>query len=385
LSDLWLRRNFPLPAAIYRRTYELQSDIMPMNHRSLRSCLGAFAPIIWIFLCFRVSAAPPAGILDETHAAVQAVMAVQADVTPALLLKPEILGTAVELDGAGNIALAIYVDRAAAGVGEVVAGLPKEIRGVGVRPRLMDQIEAMGYYTGKQPPPISLGTSGGWAYDDANGYCCGGTLGSLVWISGVQYILSNAHVLEGDTAYGKNYRVAQTGDPVVQPGLIDVDCYRSRTQTVGTLWRRNSLSNSNVDCAVARVRSGMVRTDGAILGIGTISHSPIAAAINQRVKKSGRSTALTHSHISGLNATVKVNYTYECHGSTYYKTFYGQIVIYNPSSQFLRNGDSGSLLVQDVTTNPRPIGLLFAGNTSVAFANPINAVLNFLRATMVGK
>jgi hypothetical protein len=356
-----------------------------MNYRSLRCYLGALTPIISAFLYVSVSAAAPVGVLDETHAAVRAVMAVQGEVTPALIEKPEILGTAVGLDAAGTPALAIYVDRAAGNVGEVIAALPREIRGIAVQPQLMDEIRAMGYYTGKQPPPIYLGTSGGWAYELAGGYCCGGTLGSLVSINGAQYILSNAHVLEGDTAYGKNYRVAQTGDAVIQPGLIDVDCERTRAQTVGTLWRKNSISSSNLDCAIARVRSGMVRTDGAILGIGPISHFPIAASLSQRVKKSGRSTALTHSSISGLNASVKVSYTNECHGSTYYKTFYGQIVVYNSYSKFLRAGDSGSLLVQDTSTNPRPIGLLFAGSTSAAFANPINSVLHFLGATMVGK
>jgi hypothetical protein len=59
-------------------------------------------------------------------------------------------------------------------------------------------------------------------------------------------------------------------------------------------------------------------------------------------------------------------------------------VVANPSHAFLKAGDSGSLLVQDVATNPRAIGLLFAGNNSAAFANPIGQVLNFLGATMVG-
>jgi hypothetical protein len=93
---------------------------------------------------------------------------------------------------------------------------------------------------------------------------------------------------------------------------------------------------------------------------------------------------VTHSWISGLNATVKVTYTNECHGATSYKTFTGQIVVHNPSNTFFRPGDSGSLLVQDVATNPRSIGLLFAANSTVAFANPITRVLNFLGATMVG-
>jgi hypothetical protein len=52
---------------------------------------------------------------------------------------------------------------------------------------------------------------------------------------------------------------------------------------------------------------------------------------------------------------------------------------------FLKSGDSGSLLVQDVSTNPRAIGLLFAGNNTAAFANPINQVLSFLGASMLGK
>jgi hypothetical protein len=119
-------------------------------------------------------------------------------------------------------------------------------------------------------------------------------------------------VLEGDTVLGGNNRIAQTGDPIIQPGLIDVGCNRALAQTVGTLVKKNSLPNTNVDCAIARVRSGMVRTDGAILQIGTISRYTSWTALNQHVKKSGRTTGLTRSWISGLNATVKLTYTKEC-------------------------------------------------------------------------
>jgi hypothetical protein len=79
-----------------------------------------------------------------------------------------------------------------------------------------------------------------------------------------------------------------------------------------------------------------------------------------------------------------VAYTNECNGGTYYKTFTGQIVLANPSNSFVNAGDSGSLMVQDISPNPRAIGLLFAGNASIAVANPIGQVLNFLGATMVG-
>ena len=179
--------------------------------------------------------------------------------------------------------------------------------------------------------------------------------------------------------------MATTGDPIIQPGLIDVNCNKNNAQTVGTLVKKSSLPNSNVDCSIAQVSSGLARTDGAILEIGTISSSTVSAAINQAVKKSGRTTGLSHSAVSGLNATVSVTYDNECAGGTAFtKTFTGQIVIANSGSKFLNSGDSGSLMVEDVATSPRAVGLLYAGSSTSAIANPINQVLSFLGATMVG-
>jgi FG-GAP-like repeat len=354
---------------------------------SVNRCIVSWAKfsvaVVSLLLSISAFAIPPANVLDETHASVRAVMAVQEEVTPSLIAQPEILGTAVGLDDSGNPTLTVYVDQGAANVGEVMRSLPREIRGTRVQVELMDEIRAMGY-TARQTPPIRLGTSGGWAYDFANGYCCGGTLGALVRIGTTQYILSACHVLEGDIVAGGNNRIAQTGDSIIQPGLIDENCNRYLAQTVGTLVKRRSLSTSNVDCAIARVVAGMVRTDGAILGIGTISHYISAASLHQQVKKSGGTSGTTHSRVSGLNASVRVTFTRECHGRTYQKTFYGQIVIANSGSNFLDHGDSGSLMVEDVATNPRAVGLLFAGSSTSAFANPINEVLTFLGATMVG-
>ena len=55
----------------------------------------------------------------------------------------------------------------------------------------------------------------------------------------------------------------------------------------------------------------------------------------------------------------------------------GQILINNKGSRFLDSGDSGSLMVEDVAVNPRAVGLLYAGSSSVAIANPINDVLDY--------
>ena len=345
--------------------------------RAVRPLAKFLAAMAFVSVAISGFANPELSDFDETHPAVRAVKAVQDEITPDLMLQPEVLGTAVGHDatGVGVPVLTVYVNRDAANVGEVMRNLPRQFRGVSVQVELTDEIRAM-YYTAKQTPPIRLGTSGGWKYDSANGYCCGGTLGSLVWIGSTQYILSNAHVLERE--------IVQTGASIIQPALMDVHCNGNLAQTVGTLVKKYSLSRSNVDCAIAKVRSGMVRTDGWILGIGTISRYLSAAAVNQHVKKSGRTTGLTRSHVSGLNATVRVSYDRECGGVSFDKLFYGQIVVASPSNSFLRAGDSGSLMVEDISPNPRAIGLLFAANSTVAFANPIPEVLTFLGARMVG-
>jgi len=313
---------------------------------------------------------------------VRAVAAVQDRHTTDLMAIPGVVGTATGLDANGDVAIMVMTEHPI-GVGR----LPATLDGVPVFEEVTGRIKAMAVadHRVKQTPPVQMGTSGGWRYDLANGYCCGGTLGSLVSKGGAQYVLSNYHVLEADIVSGGNSRVATAGDPVVQPGLIDVSCNANNAQNVATLSGIKSLPSSNVDCAIAQVVSGMVQSNGSILEIGTISASTVGASINQKVKKSGRTTGLTRSTVSGLNATVSVAYDNECAGgAAFTKTFTGQIVIKNRGSKFLAGGDSGSLMVEDVTSNARSVGLLFAGSSTSAIANPIGQVLSFLGATMVG-
>jgi hypothetical protein len=314
---------------------------------------------------------------------VRAAANVQEEYTPAFMAMPNVVGTAVGMTDDGKLCMLILTAEALAkdALPRDVAGLPvvEEVTGI-IRPMAVS-------HTAKQTPPIQLGTSGGWRYDLANGYCCGGTLGSLVTDGTKQYVMSNYHVLEADIVAGGNSRTVQAGDYVIQPGLIDVSCNAANAQNVATMVIKRSLPSSNVDVAIAEVIPGMVSTTGAILEIGTISRTTIAPALNMAVKKSGRTSGLTRSKISGLNATISVQYENECAGGVAFtKTFTGQIVISNRASKFLKGGDSGSLMVQDVATNPKAVGLLFAGSTSTAIANPIGQVLSFLgnNFTMVG-
>lgn len=327
------------------------------------------------------------GELSLADPRVAAAIAVQERHTEGLMTRSGVVGTAVGLSETGDVVVKVYTENALP-----AKALPAQLDGIAVEEEVTGRIVAMKggggggvSHTAIQTPPIQLGTSGGWRYDLANGYCCGGTLGGLISVAGNQYVLSNYHVLEADIVSGGNSRSAQAGDPVSQPALIDVGCNAASSQNVATLSGIKSLPGSNVDAAIARVIAGQVRSDGAILEIGTLSSATVGASLNQAVKKSGRTTGLTRSTVSGLNATVSVGYENECAGgSAFTKTFTGQILVKNKASRFLNSGDSGSVMVEDVTTNPRATGLLFAGSSTIAVANPIGQVLSFFGGTMVG-
>jgi hypothetical protein len=182
---------------------------------------------------------------------------------------------------------------------------------------------------------------------------------------------------------GGNSRVASAGDPVIQPGLIDIGCNANNAMNVATLVNGGgTLPGSNVDAGIAAVIPGQVASDGEILDIGVLSSSTVGASIGQAVKKMGRTTGLGRGNVDGLNASVQISYENECAGGlAFTKVFTGQIIITNSRCKFLDGGDSGSLTVEDVTNNPRTVGLLFAGSTlcnksAIAIANPIGDVLS---------
>ncbi len=241
-------------------------------------------------------------------------------------------------------------------------------------------------HTIRQERPIPLGVSGGSVTDLANGYCCSGTLGALVKDSaGIQYILSNTHVFAGDSAAGGNGVVSQVGDPINQPGYVDVACQDIEADYVATLSDWVDLvpeGTSTVDAAIAAVIPGQVDPSGSILEIGTISAETAPAYVNQPVKKSGRTSGLTTAKVVGLNADITVQYEDECAGNPFVTTFTGQIIV--SPGKFLKAGDSGSLMVENVVVNPKAVGLLYAGSNKVAIANPIQDVLNAFGVTMVG-
>jgi hypothetical protein len=239
---------------------------------------------------------------------------------------------------------------------------------------------------GIQNRPIPLGTSGGNIHDSSLFFCCGGTLGSLVQdMTGVQYIMSNNHVLAK-----RNKGII--GELIIQPGLIDQDpgCFKDRHDAVANLsdfvpisFRRNTVNG--VDAAIAEVQTDQVDPFGSILNIGEVSNAIAVPFLGMPVKKNGSTSNLTTGTITALDVTVNIQYDRQCGISIFPRIarFTGQIMI-GPDN-FSAAGDSGSLIVEDCSPSPRPVGLLFAGSGTNTLANPIGDVLSELGVSMVGR
>jgi hypothetical protein len=177
---------------------------------------------------------------------------------------------------------------------------------------------------------------------------------------------------------------SQFGDPISQPGSIDVNCSSLPGDTVANLTkfvplRFGRMSNNRVDAAIAEVVPGKVKATGFILDVGNPGR-PVEAALGMRVKKSGRTSGLTRGIVDIINLTVLVRYSRRCGGpDNRLARFRDQIHIHSGIRKFSRGGDSGSLIVEDKPGCPGSVALLYAGEDSGnTVGNRIQDVLRLL-------
>jgi hypothetical protein len=230
--------------------------------------------------------------------------------------------------------------------------------------------------------PVKLGTSGGNADDVSGRFCCGGTLGSLLTRNGSFYILSNNHVLARSDQ-------ASPGEPITQPGIIETNCSIAGTNTVANLTSFVNLeaSGTNVDAAIALIVPGAVDLTGSILSLGSTATGStpdagpphqgrgIPASIGEQVAKSGRTTGLTCSTVSATNMSTSVTYQTKCNGGTSFSvTYRNQVAV--SGGGFSAGGDSGSLIVDELTADP--VALLYGGSDTDTVGNPVADVLTAL-------
>jgi hypothetical protein len=322
---------------------------------------------------------PVPAILDPTHPGVQAAMAAQHRHNPHLLALPDVVGTATGVNEAGKPAIKVFTKRT------VPPGLiPESLDGIPVAVEVTGEIFAMNISSQAviidpaqrftRPVPIGVSTGN-------EGECSAGTIGARVKdANGQVFALSNNHVyaLEND---------ASPGSLVLQPGLYDTNCSVNPDNVIGVLADFATIDftgeNNTVDAAIASVDSmpdgrPMVDNKTPSNGYGTPKSTTREAKLSMAVQKYGRTTSRTKGRITGINATIIVNYTA---GTA---IFVNQIVVQS-TSPFIGPGDSGSLLVN--RPGKKPVGLLFAGNPSgtYAVANPINEVLGRFGVTIDGK
>ena len=216
-----------------------------------------------------------------------------------------------------------------------------------------------------------------------------GTLGMTVKKRGALHILSNKHVLAPEGA--------SLGDQTWQPGKYDGG---TEADTIGHLaafvpiqfidestcpianavvngfnrlakfFKRNTrLPNAisspvnKVDCAISRPLidddiSQEILEIGKLVGFGEVK-------VGDKVKKSGRTTALTQGNVIAIDGAANVNYGERI------AVFDDQII----ASAMSEGGDSGSAVSNEGNEG---VGLLFAGSSSLTILNKITNVIDAL-------
>ena len=220
-----------------------------------------------------------------------------------------------------------------------------------------------------------------------------GTFGCLVYKGGQPFILSNNHVL---AAVNK----AEIGSSIVQPGTYDggtlndeiaklsefieikilgvSGCGIAKSITaicnfLARLFKRDTklvpiggLEGNTVDCAIAKPNKD-TDVDETILEVGWISGKEMEPVVGMKVKKSGRSSGLTHGEVMQVGVTANVQV-----GEGKIAMFTDQFAMGAMSEP----GDSGSVIL---TEDNKPTGLLFAGSDTLTLANRWTNVKTKLR------
>ncbi len=278
------------------------------------------------------------------------VMGIQEKHTPDLMAIPGVVGTGTGADINGHAAVLVLTREAG------VRGIPGSVDGVPVDVRVVGDVKA--YAT------ILCGTSTG---NDKE--CSAGTIGCVVVKGGTPYFLSNNHVFARENA-------AAIGERIDAPGRYDAKPKCAQTPQLGTLAAFQPINfggTNTIDAAIAAPSAG-VSFSCAEAGGYTPSTTVVNATVGLAVKKTGRTSKLTHSTVQAINVTINVGY------SSGTATFTGQIMT---SARFIRSGDSGSLMVTETGNNP--VGLCFAGGSGGSFENPIGPVLQNFGASVCGQ
>lgn len=207
----------------------------------------------------------------------------------------------------------------------------------------------------------------------AHGEVSAGTLGGFVVRGEDTYLLSNHHVLVGDSG--------EVGDPILQPGPYDGGTLpEDRAGELAAFVELTRGENATVDAALASIDGqevDLAYPAGVLGGTGEVSGG-------EDVEKVGRTTGITRGRVTAIELDgVLVDF-----GPVYgVLSFDGQIEVETTGDgPFSQGGDSGSVVYRPQELEA--VGLLFAGSDQggsngqgLTFLNPIDTVLTALEAT----
>jgi hypothetical protein len=163
---------------------------------------------------------------------------------------------------------------------------------------------------------------------------------------------------------------------VVQPGLAETRCVSSgniignNIRYVPLKFIEDDANSTNVvDAAIASTTTTQVGNQfwDEVTTPGQNAYALTADDIGTlSVRKFGATSGLTIGRITGWNATFPISY-----GADKTAQFTHQIEFSRCKGGCIKGGDSGSVLIR--SDDSRPVGLLFAGDTSgrIAWANPL--------------
>lgn len=307
-----------------------------------------------------------------------AAFAAQDGLNSSILEADGVVGTAVGLGPNGLPVVKVYLENPS------ITWLPMSYHGVAVVPEVLGEIWALGQNPMEAgdgslldpktrfPRPVPIGVSTGQLDVTA------GTIGARATDGSKIYALSNNHVFA-------NSNDAKIGDHVLQPGRVDGGS--DPDHSIGTLQDYEPIRfcsalvcpNNELDAAIAITTVEQLGTATPENGYGKPRSTTAKGSLNMKVQKYGRTTGHTHGTITGIRATITVNYR---NGKA---RFVNQLVITGKGT-FSQGGDSGSLIVSEASGNQdrRPVGLLFAGSANSTIANPIDPVLKRFGITIDG-
>ncbi|MCY1322238.1 hypothetical protein D9M68_472490 [compost metagenome] len=208
--------------------------------------------------------------------------------------------------------------------------------------------------------PAQPGCSTGFADADPLNSLAG-TFGGLVADSLGRYILSNNHVLADQNRQ-------PFGTAVFEPSPFDAgNPTKDKIAELEGFVPLDTLQPNYVDGAIARLLKRQLAIPD-ILAIGPPVGAK-SAALNTIVEKFGRTTGYTTGYVDSASTDLKVPYDI---GTI---LFHDQIAIKSIDAlPFSEEGDSGALILEQTTG--MAIGLLFAGTSTISFANHIADVLD---------